>query len=128
LLGTVINAQDPDELASFYERMLGWPRIMDEPDWVAIRHPSGGTAVAFQRSPDRTSPFWPAEPGRQQALLHLDFGTEDLKAAVTLAVSLGAVETGHSQTASEKVLIDPDGNPFCLIERPSDQVRQSDGA
>jgi hypothetical protein len=120
LLGTVINATDPDELASFYERMLGWPRIMDEPDWVAIRHPGGGTAVAFQRSPDRTSPTWPTEPGRQQALLHLDFGTEDLESAVALALSLGAVEPGRSQTAGERVLIDPAGNPFCLIERPSE--------
>ncbi|NND75313.1 MAG: VOC family protein [Ilumatobacter sp.] len=113
--GTVVNTPDPDGLASFYERLLGWPRLMDEPDWIALRHPDGGTAVAFQRDPAAVRPAWPAEPGRQQMLLHLDFVTADLDAAVEHAVDCGAAVADTQSAETERVLFDPVGNPFCII-------------
>lgn len=115
LLGTVVNAVDPDALACFYADLLGWPRIMDEADWKAIRPTEGGAAIAFQRSQDRVHPVWPTEPGRQQSLLHLDFGSTDLESDVERASALGATLTDLSQSGDERVLIDPEGNPFCLI-------------
>jgi len=113
--GSVINATDPDSLASFYESLLGWPRLMDEPDWIALRHPDGGTAIAFQRSDDVAVPTWPSQPGRQQVSLHLDFMTDDLDAAVEHAVNCGASPSDAESPERERVLFDPAGNPFCLI-------------
>lgn len=115
--GAVINAVDPDELASFYERLLGWPRLMDEPDWIALRHPNGGTAIAFQRADDALRATWPTERGEQQALVHLDFSTADLDAAVRHAIDAGALPSDAPPAVeNERVLIDPAGNPFCLIQ------------
>ncbi len=113
--GTVINTPDPDGLAAFYERLLDWPRLMDEQDWIALRHPDGGTAVAFQRDAAAVRPTWPAERGRQQMLLHLDFTTDDLDAAVQHAIDAGATLAATQTSETERVLLDPAGNPFCII-------------
>ncbi|MCI0441488.1 MAG: VOC family protein, partial [Chloroflexi bacterium] len=45
---TVLDAPDARALASFYERLLGWTRVADEPNWVMLRPPSGGTGLSFQ--------------------------------------------------------------------------------
>ncbi len=113
--GTVINSQDPDAHASFYERLLGWPRLMDEPDWIALRRPEGGTAIAFQRDRAAIQPTWPSTPGGQQMLLHLDFTTDDLDGAVHHALESGASLAPHQPSKNERVLLDPAGLPFCLI-------------
>ena len=118
--GTVINAANPDRLASFYERLLGWQRFMDDGDWIALRSDSGaGTAIAFQLDEHAATPSWP--PGRDapHALVHMDFVTDDLDAAVDRAVTLGAAIADTQHVATERVMLDPDGNPFCLIASPS---------
>ncbi len=114
--GTVVNARNPDELAAFYERLLGWDRFMDDGDWVAIRAPGGGTAIAFQLDPAAVAPQWPSHPGHQHTLLHLDFVTADLADAVAHAVEAGAVLTDARANDDECVLLDPAGHPFCLIQ------------
>ncbi len=118
--GTVINAANPDGLASFYERLLGWERFMDEGDWIALRHGSGtGTAIAFQRDEHATSPSWPADHDQPHTLVHVDFVTDDLDAAIDRAVALGAAVADTQHVAAERVMLDPAGNPFCLIASPS---------
>ncbi len=115
--GTVLNAPDPDALAAFYQRLLGWPRLMDEPDWVALRHPEGGTALAFQRDPDLVTPVWPNAAGAPRVVVHVDFVTDDLDAAVEHALAAGASMAPTQPSEDERVLLDPVGFLFCLIER-----------
>ena len=116
--GTVLNAPDVDALASFYEHLLGWPRLMDEADWIALRHPDGGTAIAFQTDAAFTPPVWPGGAGDQRANVHLDFVADDLDAAVEHAVAGGATLAGFQPDERERVLFDPIGHPFCLIPAP----------
>ena len=56
LSATVLGAPDARALAAFYEQLLGWTRVADEPDWVMLRPPSGGTGLSFQSEPDLRPP------------------------------------------------------------------------
>jgi hypothetical protein len=45
---SVLGAPDPRTLGAFYARLLGWTVVTDDPDWVMVRPPSGGTGLSFQ--------------------------------------------------------------------------------
>ena len=117
LTGTVIDAPDPGELAAFYRELLGWPVAVEEPDWVKLTNPDGGPGLAFQTETRYKPPVWPAGPGDQQMMLHLDIEVDDLTAGVARAVSLGAVVAGYQPQEHVRVLLDPVGHPFCLWVR-----------
>ena len=36
IASTVLSTRDAQSLAAFYERLLGWPRVADEPGWVIL--------------------------------------------------------------------------------------------
>jgi catechol 2,3-dioxygenase-like lactoylglutathione lyase family enzyme len=113
---TVLGTPDPRALASFYERLLGWERRADEDEWVTIKPAGGVSGLAFQLETEHVRPTWPAGPGDQQMQLHLDIGTDDLEAAVSVAVSLGAAVAGHQPQDDVRVMLDPAGHPFCLFQ------------
>jgi len=60
-------------------------------------------------------PVWPAQPGAQQKMLHLDIQVDDLEAAGARAVEAGAVLAGYQPHDNVRVYLDPAGHPFCLI-------------
>ena len=111
----VIGCPDPRELATFYERLLGWARFTDKPGWVQIRPPVIGTGLSFQLEEDFIAPAWPAEHGAQQMMMHLDIATDDLDAAVARALELGAQLSEHQPNEHVRVLVDPVGHHFCLF-------------
>jgi hypothetical protein len=45
---------------------------------------------------------------------HLDFEVDDLEAAVTHAVELGAEVAAFQPQNDVRVMLDPAGHPFCL--------------
>ena len=115
LAGVVLDSPDPRELAAFYQRLLGWPIGSDEPDWVTLRPPGGGTGLSFQPATDYLRPVWPAGPGDQQMMVHLDFGVRDLAAAVAHAVASGSTLAAHQPRDDVRACLDPAGHPFCLF-------------
>jgi catechol 2,3-dioxygenase-like lactoylglutathione lyase family enzyme len=115
---TVLNAPDPRALATFYRRLLGWAVVTDEPDWVMLRPSGGGTGLSFQTEAIYQAPVWPAAPGEQQMMLHLDIAVEDLAEAVAWAIAAGAVLAGHQPQDDVRVMLDPAGHPFCLFAGP----------
>ena len=115
LSGIVLGAPDPQTLASFYEDLLGWPRIQDEPDWVKLGPPAGGPGLSFQTETTHVAPTWPQVPGTQQMQLHLDFKVADLDEAVSHAISCGATLADHQPEDDVRVLLDPAGHPFCVF-------------
>jgi catechol 2,3-dioxygenase-like lactoylglutathione lyase family enzyme len=115
---TVLGAPDPRALAGFYERLLGWTRVADEPEWVMLKPPSGGSGLSFQYEAHYLAPVWPAEPGRPQMTSHLDIAADDLDAAVRWALDQGATLAGHQPQEEVRVLLDPAGHPFCLFPAP----------
>jgi catechol 2,3-dioxygenase-like lactoylglutathione lyase family enzyme len=113
--GVVLGAPDPQALAGFYERLLGWPRVADEPDWVKLRGPGDGPGLSFQTEAEYQRPIWPAGPGDQQMMVHLDIQVDDLDVAGAHAVAAGAVLAEFQPQSDVRVYLDPAGHPFCLF-------------
>lgn len=116
--GTNIDAPDANELADFYRRLLGWTTRTEEPGWVVIQPgPSdqarGGT-LSFQTESRYVRPVWPAGPGDQQMMMHLEIKVDDLEASVAHAVAQGATLAGFQPQEDVRVCLDPAGHPFCL--------------
>ncbi len=116
VLSTVLGAPDPSALADFYQKLLGWNRVADEPDWVKIEPSAGGTALSFQLEEKHVPPVWPADEGDQQMMMHLDIRVEDLNEAVKWALEAGATLADFQPQLDNRVMIDPAGHPFCLFE------------
>ncbi len=114
LTATVLDTPDPQALAGFYRRLLGWTATTDDPEWVQLVPPGGGHGLSFQLEAEHVRPVWPAGPGDPRMQLHLDVEVDDLDAAVAHAVEAGATLAGFQPQDDVRVLQDPDGHPFCL--------------
>ncbi|HEX8508105.1 MAG TPA: VOC family protein [Propionibacteriaceae bacterium] len=112
--GFVLDAPDAQALAGFYRQLLGWEAASDEPGWVMLTPPGGGTGLSFQTEAQYVRPSWPPEPGEQQMMMHLDIEVSDLEQAASHAVSVGAVLAEYQPQGHVRVCLDPAGHPFCL--------------
>jgi catechol 2,3-dioxygenase-like lactoylglutathione lyase family enzyme len=115
LSGIVLGAPDARELAAFYQRLLGWPVIQDESGWVKLDPPDGGAGLSFQDEEAYVRPVWPAAPGDQQMMVHLDVQVDDPDDAGKHAQEAGAVLADHQPQDDVRVYLDPAGHPFCLF-------------
>src|SRR5579875_866491 len=115
LAATVLDAIDARELAGFYRDLLDWKTEKDEPGWVTLSAPDGGPGLSFQSDASYVPPVWPAMPGDQQMMLHLDIEVDDLDAAARHATTLGAVQAEFQPQDDVRVLLDPSGHPFCFF-------------
>ncbi|MFJ9886096.1 VOC family protein [Streptomyces sp. NPDC091287] len=115
LSSTVLDAPDAAELADFYRRLLGWEPVQEEPGWVKLLPPGGGSGLGFQTEKAYVPPVWPASPGDQLMMLHLDFEVTDLETGVAHAVAEGATPAEFQPQPDVRVLFDPVGHPFCLF-------------
>lgn len=110
----VLDAPEATTLADFYRRLLGWPVERAEDHWVKLSSPDGGAALSFQTESAYVRPTWPAGPGDQQMMIHLDIQVDDLEAAGAHAVATGAVLAAFQPQNDVRVYLDPAGHPFCL--------------
>ena len=115
LTAAVLGTPDPPGLARFYQRLLGWPIVTEDPTWATLRPEGGGTGLSFQLEEEHTPPVWPGGAGDQQMQLHLDIRVDDLEAAVAVAVEAGARVADFQPQDDVRVCLDPAGHPFCLF-------------
>jgi catechol 2,3-dioxygenase-like lactoylglutathione lyase family enzyme len=115
---TVLGTPEPQALGAFYARLLGWSVITNDPAWVRVRPPSGGSGLSFQLETDYVPPVWPPQPGAQQMMSHLDIAVEDLATGVAWAIDVGATLADFQPQADVRVMLDPAGHPFCLFPGP----------
>ena len=59
---------DANELADFYQRLLGWPIGAEDPTWATLRPAGGGAGLSFQLEPDHVPPVWPATADRRRPI------------------------------------------------------------
>lgn len=119
LRSVVLGTPDPRGLAAFYRGLLEeWSVVDDEPDWVKITPPDGGTGLSFQLETGHVAPVWPPREGAQQMQVHLDIAVADLPAGIARAAELGAVEPPVQPQDDVHVMLDPAGHPFCLFVIP----------
>ncbi len=125
--GPTLDAADPLALADFYARLLGWeiveregPRPGSPPEdgWAKLRSNIGDDKLEIQWSPGHRPPTWPPVEGEQQMMMHLDIAVDDLDAGIAWAVECGAAVAEHQPQADVRVLLDPEGHPFCLFAAP----------
>jgi predicted enzyme related to lactoylglutathione lyase len=115
--GVTIDAADPDELAAWWARALGW-RL----EGRCCHSPGGGLPrIEFMPVPD-------AKHAKNR--VHIDFGAVDVQAAVDRLVAMGAAIAWEEDFPPDLgyrnvVLRDPEGNEFCVGgppgAEPSDQ-------
>jgi len=115
LAGIVLGTPDVPALTAFYRRLLGWEQGATDPNWSTLRSPNGGPGLSFQTETDYVRPTWPAGPGDQQMMLHLDIHVDDLAAACAHAEAAGAVLADFQPQDDVRVFLDPAGHPFCLF-------------
>ena len=115
LSGVVLDCPDPQSLAGFYEELLGWRRIQDEPGWVKLAGSEGGAGLSFQQEDRFVPPTWPAGPGAQQMQVHLDIHVDELDIAGAHATAVGARLAAFQPQDDVRVYLDPVGHPFCLF-------------
>jgi len=114
LTAITLNSPDPSALARFYERLLGWTISVDKEGWVVLPNPEGGIGLSFQQENLYVRPTWPAKPGEQQMMLHLEIRVDDLDDGCAHAQACGATLTDYQPQDDVRVHLDPDGHPFCL--------------
>lgn len=122
LRGPVLDAPPGDEalaLAAFYERLLGWPITQSNPGGWALLQSPDGLKIEIQGLLDYQPPTWPNSPDEQQMMLHIDFATDDVDAAVAWAIDAGATVAEYQPQPDVTVMLDPAGHPFCLFRGAS---------
>ena len=119
-----VAAGDEAALAAFYEAFLGWHIVRqegprsghpDEDGWALLRSPDGTRKLEIQWERHYQRPVWPAVDGEQLMMAHFDLGVADLDEAVAWAVHNGAAVSDHQPQENVRVLVDPEGHPFCLF-------------
>lgn len=113
----VIHCYEFDRMVSFWQAALHYaPRDPASHGWVVLRDPEGrGPNLSFQARDQRAA---------RRSWLHLDLYTEDQKGEVDRLLELGAKRYPwrYRPNADFIVLEDPDGNLFCVVQRPSSGV------
>lgn len=112
--GTSIEVPDPVGSARFYAELLDWALVQEEPRTAVVAVSPTGPFVVFQQPDDYRSRSWPPADGRQRPAIHFDFQVGDLDSAVAEAVALGATVAEAQPQEHVRVMLDPDGHPFCL--------------
>jgi hypothetical protein len=96
----------PEELATFWRRLLGGEVELDSDGDATLRAP-GNPVLDFLRVPEGKA---------VKNRLHLDIRTTDLEAATEQALKLGATRADDIYDGGNwQVLRDPEGNEFCLL-------------
>jgi catechol 2,3-dioxygenase-like lactoylglutathione lyase family enzyme len=104
--GITFNTPDPRALADWWVEALGGRITAEYPEYVFIE--AGHVNLGFQRAQDAPT-----------NTVHVDLSAADRVAEVKRLVGLGArVESEREVAGGEwTVLIDPDGNRFCVVQR-----------
>lgn len=100
-------AHRQERRATTRESPDGWLGVAALPRWTTQDRGSVGATL---RTAQMAFSGW-----RSLMMIHLDFGVDDLKEAVQWAVAAGATVAAHQPQDDVRVMLDPEGHPFCLF-------------
>ena len=104
-----------DELLAFWQAALGYVADRSPEDgWVILTDPTGaGPNISLDRVAPHELP-----PLGDLSRVHLDLYATDQPAEVERLLSLGATRYDREYSPDDDfvVLVDPDGNRFCVVE------------
>ena len=103
------DCADPKRLAAFWSEVTGYRVATERDEFVALEAPDhrGVRGMLFWRVP---------EPKRVKNRMHVDLATRTPSEDVERLVALGAqaLEGREGNGASWTVMLDPEGNEFCI--------------
>ena len=116
LWGVVVASLDPTMLGRWWADALGWEFTVDtDGDAVVSNADPTVPTLLFERAGDAKSPA--------KNRVHLDLASQsdaDATAIVDRLVAVGAARVDIGQSAVPwTVLIDPEGNEFCVLQGAS---------
>src|SRR5580658_1195863 len=110
-----IDSADPARLARFYAAALGWEVTYSDDNYGMVE--GDGIKIGFGKIEGFRPAPWPDEAGAKR--FHLDLQVDDLDEATETLCAIGASQPDFQPGAGRwRVLLDPDGRPFCLNPRP----------
>ncbi|WEV29346.1 VOC family protein [Streptomyces sp. 71268] len=121
ILALVLDCSDPDALAPFWAQALGYRVVRANAPYVALGDPHGvGPELLLQRVP---------EPKRGKNRMHLDLRVPRMEPELARLRALGARAVRgpfDDEGWLTTVLLDPEGNEFCVLEVPPDEAHPAD--
>lgn len=115
-----------DDLVAFWQAALRYvPREPPEDGWVVLTDPTGrGPNISLERVDDDRLP-----PLGELSRMHLDLYTSDRQGEVERLLTLGATRYARDYGPDDDfiVLVDPDGNRFCVVSK-ADEPRRAPAA
>ena len=112
-IGLTVDCPDPDTLARFWERFIGYRRrpANEGSPYITVERPDGFEGpphITFQQVP---------EPKTTKARAHLDLFVDHAEPMVTEMLEAGAtlVRVTEAGDWTTRVLQDPAGSEFCVI-------------
>ena len=113
----VIRFHRFEPMLDFWQRALGYvPREPADDGWVVLTDPTGaGPNISLDRVSE------PLAPRGKISRVHLDLYTSDQEGEVERLLGLGATRYERDYEGDEDfvVLVDPDGNRFCVVGKPA---------
>lgn len=107
----VIDCNKFDKMLAFWQEALQYvPRNPAKGGWVVLRDPDGkGPNISLNHAPIEC---------RRRNRLHLDMYTKNREAEVERLLKIGATRHKQKYRATDdfRVLEDPDGNLFCVVQ------------
>lgn len=116
----VIHCNEFDKILAFLRDMLHYvPKSPAKDGWVILRGPEGKNPnVSLNKIPKNVK-------GRVRS--HLDLYTDDQEGEVARLLKNGATLYPRDYKPDEdfKILVDPEGNPFCSVQVPKGAIKTS---
>ena len=109
ILNITFDSADPITHAAFWSAVTGYQPVMQREDFVALQAPDkrGIRRILFFKVP---------EPKTAKSRMHVDLATKDPETEIDRLSRLGAtrVEYREGNGTSWTVMLDPEGNEFCV--------------
>jgi predicted enzyme related to lactoylglutathione lyase len=103
------DCADPRRLSAFWSEVTGYVLLSQRDDFAALAAPDerGVRGILFWQVP---------EPKTAKSRLHVDLASKEPEAEIERLVRLGAtmVEQRQGNGTSWTVMLDPEGNEFCV--------------
>ncbi|MFZ0666596.1 MAG: VOC family protein [Acidimicrobiales bacterium] len=111
-----IDSADPARLARFYAAAFGWEVTYSDDNYAMVE--GNGIKIGFGKVDRFRRAQWPDEACAKR--FHLDLQVDNLDEAAESLCAIGASQPDFQPGAGRwRVLLDPDGQPFCLTPRPA---------
>ncbi|MFF9094304.1 VOC family protein [Streptomyces sp. NPDC014802] len=101
----IVDANDPERLATFWSELLGRPIVGRTGPYVWLRR-ENDLGLGFQQT---------AEPKSGKNRMHFDVSSADSVAEQQRVESLGGRRLEQYADGGFLVMADPEGNEFCII-------------